>query len=234
MVILRSDAQAPPRPVTGPVPARRSPGGVAPGGGVRAPVDKRAAIGSAIVDLLGAGREPREVLGALGEIVVPALGTWLAVGLADPRSAPGFGITAKGGLSSRPLCVELFHAHPEHSAAVRRTTLPELPSDPGDFLGAAPGQRSGAGRPRGRCCDLSRIRFTLALDQGGGDLVRLAATTAHVVTVPLVVEDRLLGLMTLGAPRGPHPEREVLAGIARHAAAALERCPVDTCRLCRE
>jgi hypothetical protein len=216
MVMFRSDEKSPPRPTAEAIAPRHFPNGVRGRGEAATILDRPLPA----ADLFGASLEPRDVLQALGEIVVPALGIWLAVGFSSPIAESAFGIPAKGD-PSRLVLVEFFHSGPELGPALR-TVLSEFPFAPEDMHGPEPVDAAGRAQVPAQVCDLSRMRFTVALGQDAGSLVRLSAHTAHALTVHLAVADRVIGAMTIGAPAGPRPEWAVLSDLGRCATTALE------------
>jgi hypothetical protein len=184
-----------------------------PAGGVSTFADHRSSIRTGAIGPVGVPLAARDVLRSLAEIVVPAQGTWLAVGRLDPlaESTP-----------FRLVCVELFHIDSELAPALGHTMLADFPFYAEDCRGPATADATEQAPYRAPGCDLSRMRFTLTLGQDARHLMRLAARTAHALTVPLAVGDRVLGAMTLGAPAGPHPDRDVLADVALRFARAME------------
>jgi hypothetical protein len=179
------------------------------------------------VDLFGVDLGPGEVLHALGEVVVPALGIWLAVGFAGAIAESAFGIAATGD-PARLVLVEFFHVDPGPAPALRHTMLSEFPSGTDGSQGPVPAAANGHEQDRTQVYDRAGLRLTLAPGQDARHLLKVAARTVYALTVPLAAGDRVLGAMTIGAPAGPLPQRAALADLARRAATALERAFAHT------
>ncbi len=166
---------------------------------------------------LAASLEPRQVLDRLSEVIVPALGAWVAVGLAAETAAVLRGRDVPAELD-RVDVVHLVHPDPVARAALAElVTL--LPARTGDEVGIGAVVRTGQAvwLP-----EISDVRLAARVsDPAARDRLRRAGLDS-ALTVPLVNRGRVLGAVVVGAPEGGAVDRALLADLGGRAAAALD------------
>ncbi|HEU0103030.1 MAG TPA: SpoIIE family protein phosphatase [Mycobacteriales bacterium] len=161
--------------------------------------------------------EPRQVLERLSELVLPALGRWVAVALTAETAAVLRGQDAP----TEPDRVHVVHV--AHSDPALRPSLADLaaalPLSTADRVGAGAVVRTGLPEwlpemPHAAVGDLAADPETRA--------AVLEAAPASALTVPLISRGRVLGAMTVATPTGGAVDRALLTDLAGRAAVALD------------
>ena len=161
--------------------------------------------------------EPAQVLQRLSEVVLPALGRWVVVGLTADAAAP---------LLRRDLpedsdavhVVHVAHASPEQAAALQEL-VESLTLSTADPVGVGAVVRTGeaewlAGASDEELAALAPDEHVLAELQ--------AARPRSSLTVPLVSRGRTLGAVTVAEPASGLADRALLTDLAARAAVALD------------
>jgi len=161
--------------------------------------------------------EPRQVLERLTDLVVPALGAAVVVGLVADTAASLLGPDVPGG-PDRVHVVHVAHASGERRETIA-ASLAELSLSTDDELGLGSVVRTG------------RVEWLPSVPPGA--LAALAPDPASraalqamdlqsALTVPLVNRGRVLGALTVAHPSGGAVDRALLGDLAGRAAVALD------------
>lgn len=166
---------------------------------------------------LGASLAAVDVLTALSRLVVPELGSGLAVALLDEAAAVAIGHVATGD-PGRVVIVEVAHADPERQQ-ILATTLSGFPLSTQDSHGVG---RVIATSEVEYIADLkvAELRFAQAPDRA--EELLEAAAVESALTVPLVSRGRALGAMTVTAPASTPMDHVLIADLGRRAGTALD------------
>jgi PAS domain S-box-containing protein len=166
---------------------------------------------------LSASLEPRAVLQTLADLVVPALGKYVAVALLADTAAPLVGEDQVGD-ASRVHLVHVQHTHPE-AESLLVDLLGGLPLSIHDDVGVGRVIRTGQPEWLPQVADEALVGIA-------PDAQRLAALRAlplgSVLTVPLASRGRRLGAMSVAEPSGAAVDRELLVDLGARAGVALD------------
>ena len=161
--------------------------------------------------VLSASLEPRQVLERLTDLVVPALGEWVAVGLSAETAA--LLERTETGRTDRVVVVHVGHPDPAErarlSAALRALVLTTA-----DAHGVGAVVRTG--RPEWLPTLPDEARALVA------DSELVTSIPGAAFTVPLVNRGRVLGAMTVMEPLAGDLDRGLLVDLAARAAIALD------------
>jgi PAS domain S-box-containing protein len=166
---------------------------------------------------LSASLEPQQVLDTLADIVVPALGAWIAVAMPEDAAATLLPVEATGD-TSRVHVVHVAHGDATRAAALS-TLLRGLPLTVDDPHGAGAVVRTR--EPEWMPEVTPEVIETFARDETVlGELLELGVGAA--LTVPLLSRGRCLGALTVAEPIAGPVDRALLADLAARAAVALD------------
>ena len=166
---------------------------------------------------LSASLEPQQVLDTLADIVVPALGAWLALAMPEDAAATLLPIEATG--DPRRLHV----VHVGHGDATKAPALDALlrglPLTLDDPHG--PGAVMRTREPEWVPVVAPEVVETFAPDEAVLDQL-LELEVGAALTVPLLSRGRCLGALTVAEPVAGPVDRALLADLAARAAVALD------------
>jgi PAS domain S-box-containing protein len=166
---------------------------------------------------LAATLQAPEVLSTLGELIVPALGQWIAVALTSDTAAALAG-REPGGDPSALTLVSVVHADPEQEQALARA-LACVPLSTADEVGVGAVVRTG--RPRWLPEVPDAVLDTLSPDPDVTAALRRVVSGSGL-TLPLVNRGRPIGAITVGQPAGDALDRGLLGSVVSRAAVALD------------
>ena len=166
---------------------------------------------------LSASLEPQQVLETLADIVVPALGAWLAVAMPEDAAATLLPVEATGD-ARRLHVVHVAHGDPARAPSLTALLrgLPLTMDDP-HGVGAVVRTRE----PEWMPVVSPEVIESFAFDsQVLAQLHELGVGAA--LTVPLLSRGRCLGALTVTEPVAGPVDRALLADLAARAAVALD------------
>ncbi len=171
-----------------------------------------AAASDRLSDFLDAG----QVLSALADIIVPELGSWLAVGLLGGVATADLAIAATGDPQQARI-VAVTHRDPVSSATLADALIMlPLSADDARGIGAVIADRV----PRHTPASSSAAGIKLAPDVFAVVWPLIAGDAA--LTLPLISRGRVLGGLTVGGPGPDDADHALLKQLAQRAATALD------------
>ena len=166
---------------------------------------------------LSASLEPQQVLETLSSIVVPQLGTWVAVAVPEEAAA----VLRPDQVTGDPRRLHVVHvAHGDRSRTPALTDLlTRLPVTIGDPHGAGAVVRTS--QPEWMPAVTDDVLAAFAVDDAVLQQL-VALDVGAVLTLPLLSRGRCLGAMSVAEPVTGPVDRALLADLTARAAVALD------------